>query len=155
MAKVVFFASVLVSAVLAGAPQAAAGRRPPPNPAISQYVEQVPTSSGAAVPSGHSRAPLPKRVVRELGNGAEGRLLRDAASSAAYGAPQERFRSSKRIAGEARRAVAKPTPALSSGSFSAAAEAIGAKRSVVVWLSFALLLIAAVGVGAAVARARR
>src|SRR6266536_2032567 len=148
MAKAIVIASAVVSALLVVAPPAAADKQPP-NPAISQYVEVVPTSGGAAVPSGHERAPLSKRIADRLGNGAEGRALRDVASSAAYGAPQTKLHSSARAAAEARSAVAKPDTVLSSAAFGAAADAVGAKRSVLLWLVLALLAIAGLGVGAA------
>jgi hypothetical protein len=115
----------------------------------------VPTSSGPAVPGGHTRAPLSKRVAKRLGTGAEGKELRDVASASAYGAPQKKLHSSKRAAAEARSAVAKPSPAVSGATVNAAVDAVGAGRSVVVWLVLALLLTTALGVGTAVARARR
>src|SRR5438067_4086112 len=150
MAKAIVIAPA-VAALLAAAPPAVAAKRPPPNPAIDQYVEQVPTSGGPAVPQGHGRTHLRKGIARQLGNGAEGRVLRNVASAAAYGAPQKKLHSSARAAAEAKRAVAKPKSAVSGATFSAAADAVGAGRSVVLWLGLALLVIAAFGVGAAVA----
>jgi hypothetical protein len=155
MAKAILIASAVLSTWLAVAPTASADRKPPPNPAIAQYIELVPTSGGAVVPSGHARARLSKRIVEQLPRGPEGTALRNVATGAAYGAPQHTFHASKRAGVEARRVVLAPTSGVSSASFSAAVDAVGARRSLVLWLGIVLLATAALGIFAAVARARR
>ena len=154
MAKAIVIAFAIVS-VLAAVPQAVAGKRPPPNPSIAQYVEQVPTSGGSAVPSGHARTPLSKHIVKQLPKTPEGTALKNVASSATYGAPQHKLHASKHAAVVARRAVMEPKAAVSSATFSAAVDAVGAQRSLVIWLGLVLFSTAALGVGSAVARARR
>jgi hypothetical protein len=154
MAKAIVIASALLS-MLAAVPTASADRRPPANPSIAQYVEVVPTSGGAALPTGHAHAPLSKHVVQQLPGGPEGTALRNVASDSAYGAPQHRSRATKGAVVEARRAVMAPKGDVSSATFGAAVDAVGARQSLVVWLGVVLVVTAAGGVGAAVARARR
>jgi hypothetical protein len=154
MAKATVIAPAL-AALLVVAQPAVAGKRPPPNPAISQYVEVMPTSGGPALPSGHARTKLSNSIAKHLGGGAEGRALRNVATSSAYGAPQTKLHAGKRASAEARRAVAQPKADLSGATLGAAADAVGAKRSVVLWLGLALLVIAALGAAAALNRARR
>jgi hypothetical protein len=155
MAKAIIIASAVVSAFLGVVPIASAARNPPPNPAISQYVEVVPTSGGAAVPSGGQRTRLSEHVAQQLSKSSEGTTLRAIATKAAYGAPQRKFHANKRVAVEARRAVMAPKSDVSSATFSAAVDAVGARSSLVGWLGLVLVATAAFGVGAAVARARR
>jgi hypothetical protein len=164
MAKAILIASAVLSTSLAVAPTASADRKPPPNPAIAQYIELVPTSGGAVVPSGHARARLSKRIAEQLPRGPEGTALRNLATAAAYGAPQHTFHASKDVSVEARRVVlapkaqregAAPKSGVSSASFGAAVDAVGARRSTVLWLGLVLLATAALGIFAAVARTRR
>jgi hypothetical protein len=102
----------------------------------------LPTSGGAAVPGGRGRTALPAGVARELGTSPQDKLLRAVATAAAYGAPQHRLHLSKRTAVKA-------------SALSASVRAVGAGRSLVVWLGVVVLVIAAVGAGAAALRARR
>jgi hypothetical protein len=154
MAKAIVIASAAFW-LFAVVPTASAERRPPANPSIAQYVEMVPTSGGAVVPTGRARVRLSKHVVEQLPTSAEGAALRDIATAEAYGAPQRRFHASKHAVAEARRAVIAPKGDVSSASFSAAVDAVGARGRLVVWLGIVLLVTAAFGAGAAVARARR
>ena len=159
MAKA-FLITCALAAALTVVPQAVAGGSPPQNPSIAQYVEQVPTSGGATVPSGHAHhAKLSKHVVAVLPKTPEGTALRNVATSTAYGAPQHKphvtKRAAKRVAIEARRAVMKPKNDVSGETLSAAVDAVGAQRTLVIWLGIVLVSTAALGVGAAVARARR
>ena len=154
MTKAIVIASAAFS-MLAVVPAASADRRPPPNPSIAQYVEVVPTSGGSVVPTGHARVRLSKHVVEQLPKSAEGTALLDIATAAAYGAPQRSSHASERAVVEARRAVMAPKAEMSSATFSAAVDAVGARRSLVLWLGIVLLVTAAFGAGAAVARARR
>jgi hypothetical protein len=153
MAKAIVASAALLT-LLVVAPQAVGERNPPPNPAIAQYVEALPTSTGTAVPGRHARVALTKRVTQKLPHTPEGQELRDIASDSAYGAPQHKLHASKRAAVAARRAVMEPKSGVSGATFGAAVDAVGAKRNVVLWLGFAVFAIAAFGVGAAVARAR-
>jgi hypothetical protein len=155
MAKAIVIASAVASAFLVVVPAAPAARNPPPNPAIAQYIEVVPTSGGAAVPSGPGQTRLSKRVAQQLPKTDVGTTLRNIATKAAYGAPQRKFHASKGVAVEARRAVMAPKSDVSSATFSAAVDAVGARRSLVLWLGIVLLATAAFGAGTAVARARR
>ncbi len=155
MAKAVVIASAVVSAFLGVVPAAFAARNPPPNPAISQYVEVVPTSGGAAVPSGRGRTRLSERVAHQIPKSREGTTLRNIATLEAFGAPQHKLHAGKRVAVQARRAVMAPKSDVSTATFGAAVDAVGARRSLVVWLGLVLLATAAFGGGAAVARARR
>ena len=154
MAKAILIASAAFS-MLTVVPAASADRRPPPNPSIAQYVEMVPTSGGAVVPTGRARVRLGKHVAEQLPRSAEGTALRDIATAAAYGAPQRKFHTSKYAVAEARRAVMAPKGDVSSATFSAAVDAVGARGRLVVWLGIVLLATAVFGAGAAVARARR
>ena len=154
MEKAVLIASAALS-MLAIVPAASAERRPPPNPSIAQYIELVPTSGGAVVPTGGARVRLRKQVAEQLPKSADGIALRVIATRAAYGAPQRKFHASKLAVAEARRAVMAPKAEVSSATFSAAVDAVGARRSLVLWLGIVLLATAAFGAGAAVARARR
>jgi hypothetical protein len=132
-----------------------ADTHPPPNPSIAQYVEKVPTSSGSVVPGRHKRVRLSKHVTQKLPKTPEGQALSNVASDSAYGAPQHKLRATKRVTVVARRAVIEPKSDVSSATFAAAVDVVGAQQSTVLWLAFAMLAIAAFGVGAAVARARR
>ena len=154
MAKSVLIAC-MCAAALAVAPSALADRRPPANPSIAQYIEQVPTSGGNVVPGGRAHTKLSTHVSEQLPSGTEGTVLRNIATSAAYGAPQKKLHASKHATVAASRAVIEPKPDVSGDTFAAAASAVGAGRDLVVWLGVALLVIAAFGVGAAVTRARR
>lgn len=163
MAKTILIACAFSSMLLVAAPGAFAGGQPPPNPSIAQYVEQVPTSGGSAVPTGRGsvvsvgrgHAKLSKRVVAELPQGAEGATLRNVASSPSYGAPQHRLHARGAVA-VARRAVQQPPKSNVSGAtLSAAGDAVGVHGNLVVWLGLVLLATLAVGIGSAVARARR
>jgi hypothetical protein len=145
----------LCTAALALAPAALADKNPPANPSIAQYVEQVPTSGGNAVPSGNAHTKLAPHVAEQLPSGSTGTALRSIATGAAYGAPQKKLHPSRRAAVVARRAVIEPKSDVSGDTFAAAASAVGAGRNLVVWLGVVLLVTAAFGVGAAVARARR
>ena len=119
-------------------------------------IEQVPTSGGPAVPNGHRRAHLPTRLSHQLRtSGADGPLLVDVASSAAYGAPQKQLPADKSLPAKELAATTQPPNALSGSTLGAAAQAVGAGHSVVLWLGLALLATTAVGVGAAILRARR
>jgi hypothetical protein len=159
MAKAVVIASAAFSALLGVVPVAPGARNPPPNPAIAQYVEVVPTSSGSAVPSGHARTRLSEHVVQRLPKTNEGTTLRNVATEATYGAPQHKLHAtrhaSKRVAVEVRRAVMAPKADVSTATFGAAVDAVGARRGLVPWLGIVLLATAAFGAGAAIARARR
>jgi hypothetical protein len=155
MAKAIVIASAVVSAFLGVVPVASAARNPPPNPAIAQYIEVVPTSGGAAVPNGRARTRLSEHVAQQIPKSSEGTALRNIATKAAYGAPQRKFHASKRVAVEARRAVMTPKSDVSSATLGAAVDAVGARRSLVVWLGLVLVATAALGAGAAVTRARR
>jgi hypothetical protein len=158
MAKGVLIGVGLTLAGLVGAAGAAAATPPPPlppNPAISQYVETVPTSSGPAVPAGQAHAHLSRTLARRI-QGSGGQLLLDVASSAAYGAPQTKLHANKHVTAEAKQAAAKKAPApVSASALGAAGDAVGAGHSIVLWLGLALLATTAVGVGAAVLRARK
>jgi hypothetical protein len=154
MAKAILIASAALS-MLTVVPAALADTRPPPNPSIAQYVELVPTSGGAVVPTGAAHVRLSKQVAEQLPKSAEGTTLRVLATRAAYGAPQRRFHASKHAVAAVRRAVMAPKADVSSATFSAAGDAVGARRSLVLWLGIVLLATAAFGAGAAVARARR
>ena len=154
MAKAVLIAIGLALVAAAGAAAAKPPPPVPPNPAIDQYVETVPTSRGPAVPSGKGHARLSPRLTRRL-QSSGGQLLVNAASSAAYGAPQKRLHASKHVVAETRRATTKTSPAISASALGAAGDAVGAGHGVVLWLALALLAITAVGAGAAVLRARR
>jgi hypothetical protein len=90
--------------------------------------------------------------------------LRAVATSAAYGAPQQRVRVKKHVAVKAQHATAKSKqprpkpkqpPLLSRSAFGASVDTVGSAQSVIVWLAVALLVIAAFGAGAAVSRWRR
>jgi len=154
MTKAIVIASAALSMLMI-VPVASAEKRPPPNPAIAQYIEVVPTSGGAVVPTGRARLRLSKHILEQLPKGAEGKALNAIATAATYGAPQRRFHSSKRAAIEARRAVIAPKADVSGAMLTAAVDAVGARRSLVLWLGIVLLATAAFGIGAAVARARR
>ncbi len=70
----------------------AAGQPPPtpPVPAVSQYVEAIPTSGGPVASGSKGRRKLPTAVthrIEKLG-GDDAAALENVASSAAYGAPQ-------------------------------------------------------------------
>jgi hypothetical protein len=146
-------AAVAVLGSLAGT--AASATHPPVLPAVAQYIETLPTSGGAAVPTGHARTRLPSRVAEQLRNTPQDMLLRRVATSAAYGAPQHRAHVKKHVVVKARHRAPQPSRPLSRSAFSASVDAVGTDQSVVVWLVVALLLIAAFGAGAAVSRARR
>jgi hypothetical protein len=154
MPKAVLIAC-LCAIALALAPAALAGGSPPANPSIAQYIEQVPTSGGNAVPSGHAHTKLPAHVAEQLPSGKTGAALRTIATRASYGAPQKKLHVSKHAAVVARRAVIEPKKDVSGDTLAAAASAVGADRNLVVWLGVVLLFTAGAGVGAAVARARR
>jgi len=154
MPKSVLIACVCAAA-LAVAPAASADRHPPANPSIAQYIEQVPTAGGNAVPGGRARTKLSTHVARQLPKTATGTALRNIATSAAYGAPQKKLHTSKQAAAVAHRAAIEPKSDVSGDTFAAAASAVGAGHNLVAWLGVALLVTAALGVGAAVARARR
>src|SRR4051812_13182266 len=139
MPKGVVIACAVFSTALVLASDAVAGEHPPPNPSIAQYVEVMPTSGGAVVPAGQTRAPLE---------------LRDIASSAEYGAPEQKLRASKRATVVARRAVIEPKADVSSTTFNAAFDAVGAQGRLVGWLGLVLFATLAFGIGAAVVRAR-
>ena len=163
MAKAIV-ASVVFIASLAFAQAAVADNRPPPNPAIAQYVEQVPTSGGSVVPTKPKPKPTAKRpddqaqpvlsqtVEEQLPSTPEGTTLRNVASNEEYGAPQHKLHTSKRVVVVARRAVIEPKKDVSGATLGAAIDAVGAQRATVLWLGFALFAIAGLGVGAAVAR---
>jgi hypothetical protein len=150
--------ALLIACVCAAAltlvPAALADKNPPANPSIAQYVEQVPTSGGTAVPGSGARTKLNRHVSEQLPSGATGAALRNIATSASYGAPQKKLHASKHAAVVARRAVIEPKSDVSGDTLAAAASAVGAGRNLVVWLGVVLLLTAAIGVGAALARAR-
>jgi hypothetical protein len=154
-AVVTVCAAAALVGVLAGT--ASAGRRPPVNPAIAQYIEVLPTSGGAAVPAGRGRTQLPKHVAAELKSTPQDKLLRAVATSAAYGAPQHEPRAKKHAAVKVRDAATKPKSSVevSRSAFGASVNAVGTDRSVVVWLGLALLGIAAAGAGAAAFGRRR
>jgi hypothetical protein len=154
MAKAILIASAALS-LFAVVPAASADTRPPPIPSIAQYVEMVPTSGGAVVPTGPAHVRLSKQVAEQLPKSAEGTALRVIATRAAYGAPQRKFHASKHAVAEARRAVMAPKAEVSSATFSAAVDAVGARRNLVLWLGIVVLATAAFGAGAAVVRARR
>jgi hypothetical protein len=163
MAKAIV-ASVVFMASLAFTQAAVAGNRPPPNPSIAQYVEQVPTSGGSVVPTKpkptakrpvHQAQPvLSQTVEQQLPSTPEGTTLRNVASKQEYGAPQHKLHTSKRVVVVARRAVIEPKKDVSGATFGAAIDAVGAQRATVLWLGFALFAIAGLGVGAAVVRVR-
>jgi hypothetical protein len=154
MAKSVLIACVCAAA-LAVAPAALADQRPPGNPSIAQYIEQLPTSGGNVVPGGRARTKLARQVSEQLPSGAEGTALRNIATAASYGAPQKKLHGPKHATVVASRAAIEPKPDVSGDTFAAAASAVGAGRNLVVWLAVVLLVTAAFGVGAAVTRARR
>jgi hypothetical protein len=159
MAKAVVIATAVLAATLATAPAAVAGGQPPPNPSIAQYIETVPTSGGSEVPSGShggGTAHLSGRVVAALPKGPEGATLKTIATAQSYGAPQHKLHAGRKALVVAQRAAMEPPKSNVSGAtFSAAVDAVGAQRSLVVWLGVVLLAALAVGIGAAFARARR
>ena len=154
MAKAILIASAALY-MLAVVPAAFADTRPPPNPSIAQYVELVPTSGGAVVPTGRSRVRLSKHVVEQLPKGAEGTALREIRQPR----PTARLSaSSTRPSAQRSKPAAPrwhPKPTFQSATFSAAVDAVGADPSLALWLGIVLLATAAFGAGAAVARARR
>jgi hypothetical protein len=86
---------------------------PPGGPAISQYVETVPSGTGGrAVGVGRSRStPLPKKAEKKLGQKSTplAPKLRSIATSSSYGAPQQTLpRSSKPVRAKRPRTTAKP-----------------------------------------------
>jgi hypothetical protein len=134
------------------------GRRPPVNPAIAQYIEMLPTSGGNVVPGGRASAPLPRHIAQKLTSSPQDELLRAVATSAAYGAPQHRPRQRKHFVRKARdREASTPLSSapLSRSALSASVNAVGADQGLVIWLGLGLLVVAAMGAGAAVFRARR
>jgi hypothetical protein len=148
MAKAPLILTGLALAALWGASHAAAATPPPPvpnNPALQQYVEAVPTSRGPVLARGGS--PLPATLTPKV--------VAQVASSPRYGAPEKRLHASARVARSERQAARKPPAAVSASSLGAAVDAVGAGHGVVVWLVVALLATSAVGVGAAIRRARR
>jgi hypothetical protein len=153
-----------LAAALAVVPQAFADGNPPPNPSIAQYVEQVPTSEGAAVPSSvppkrTTHVKLAPHVEHQLPQTPEGAALKTIATSPTYGAPQRKLhvtkKAAKKVAVVAKRAVMEPKSDVSGATLSAAVDAVGAQRTLVVWLGLVLFSTAALGIGSAVARARR
>ena len=84
MAKAIVIASAALS-MLTIVPAASAEKRPPPNPAIAQYIELVPTSGGPVVPTGHARVRLSKHVVEQLPRTAEGTALATSRPAATFG----------------------------------------------------------------------
>src|SRR5215216_3130159 len=84
-----------VSIAVGSAPATAAADTPVPgDPAIIQYVEQVPTLGGTVLAgTGSQRAPLPRRAKNELRNaGVDRPALTAIATSSRYGAPQPAVR---------------------------------------------------------------
>jgi hypothetical protein len=105
--------AVVLFAVGAVTPLAFADDPPPGGPAISQYVETVPSGTGGrAVGVGRSRStPLPKKAEKKLGQRTTplAPKLRSIATSSSYGAPQQTLpRSAKPARASRPRTTAKP-----------------------------------------------
>src|SRR5262245_12905266 len=83
---------VAVVAVPLLAPAAAVARSPLPLPAIAQYVEEVPTAGGPAVPTTAKPrvTKLPPRIEHRIAakGGRETSAIEAIATSSVYGAPQ-------------------------------------------------------------------
>ena len=95
-------ASVGVFAFVIGTGTASAagcghGARHHGNPAVSQYVEKIPTACGSrgdrGAAAGSGSSALPVVVARQLNRSKQGKLLRNVASSGRFGAPASTPRS--------------------------------------------------------------
>jgi len=79
---------------------------PKGNPSLKEYVEDVPRICS---PKGKKPVTLPPAIVRQLGTGPEAELLRKAATSPEYGAPQTVRRNPGKLSEASRRRVG-PNP---------------------------------------------
>ena len=99
------FGIVVGMAALAVAPSAPAKGKPKPPgsgaAAVSQYVEQIPTSSGPRATGFGKREvkPLPRTIERKLvrQGGRDAPLLKEIATSSTYGAPTRKLKTSKKV----------------------------------------------------------
>lgn len=87
-------ALALAAWAAASAPEAVAGGDPtPPAPAVSQYVEMIPTSEGARTggAAGTKATPLPSGVEKQLQEegGRDAKVLEALATSPGYGATKK------------------------------------------------------------------
>jgi hypothetical protein len=100
-AKALSWTGVLTGALLWTGTAGAASPPPPPEdvPAVSAYVELVPTSRGSRSPNAPAakRGKLPREVEARLARqgGRDAPLLKEVATSPAYGAPPRRVRERK------------------------------------------------------------
>jgi hypothetical protein len=100
-AKALSWTGALAGVLLWTATAGAASPPPPPEdvPAVSAYVELVPTSRGSRRPSAGAtkRGTLPREVEELLARqgGRDAPLLKEVATSPAYGAPTDRVRERK------------------------------------------------------------
>jgi hypothetical protein len=85
--------AVSVALFAGGHASAQDGREVPEAPSISQYVEDVPTASGAApaAPSSRPGGVLPSRIRERIARegGADAKQLEELATSSGFGAPQQ------------------------------------------------------------------
>ena len=86
------------------APAALAAKPKPPGSgaaAVSQYVEQIPTSSGPRATGFGTREvkPLPRKIERKLvrQGGRDAPLLKEIATSSTYGAPTRKLKTPKKV----------------------------------------------------------
>lgn len=143
--------TAVVLAALGFAGTANAGPAPPEIPAVSAYVEMVPTSRGSkpsATPARGRPTTLDANVERKLETeaGADAPLLKEVATSPAYGAPA--------------RATRRPSAAEARGDEGAAAAAVSTTSTSssdrrLLGLGAILLLLTGAFVGASVAERRR
>lgn len=113
------------AAALAAAPGGA--QEAPPDPAIAQYVETVPTSRGAKVRTGtKAAATKPAAAVRDAiaaDGGSDARALEEVVSSADLGAP------APKASGQSDAASKRVTPGTENGVPPAASDAPAAEAS--------------------------
>lgn len=120
-------AAVLAAGVCAafgaGAASAATPAPPPPVSAISQYVEMVPTSGGDVATGAKGNRSLPKTITKRIDEfaGSTATPLEKIATSATYGAPQQRLRRTRLAVGSSSSPI---STVITSASLSAAATTV-------------------------------
>jgi hypothetical protein len=151
-AKALRWTGALAGALLWTATAGAASPPPPPEdvPAVSAYVELVPTSRGSRRPSAGAtrRGTLPREVEARLARqgGRDAPLLKEVATSPAYGAPTDRMRERKQTD-----PPAEPSDESTLGSAVSVATDGGDDRLI----ALALVLVVVTGGAAAAAYLRR
>jgi len=145
----------LATAATIAVPPAGAQETPPPDPAIGQYVETVPTSSGAKVRTGTNKATKkPSDAVRKAvaaKGGSDATALEEVVSSADLGAPETGAQELPKQRGAPTAKTERAKPEASSATPAAVNEG---GSSQLVWLGGALALLTAGALVVAVVRAR-